>query len=78
MALAGGLSLQAVKFSGKEMASLLVSCCSHSLTGIRGRKVNTGRGNNCQGPTFCSDSNVIQGTLLADKCQDGQIPEHAL
>jgi hypothetical protein len=41
MALACGLFLQTLGFSGKGIASLLASSCSHSLAGIRGRKVNT-------------------------------------
>jgi hypothetical protein len=39
MTLAGGLSLQTVGFNGKGMASLSVSSHSHSLPGIREKKL---------------------------------------
>jgi hypothetical protein len=64
MTLAGGLSLQAVGFNGKGMASLPASSCSHSLAGIRGRKANTGRGDNCQGSTFGCAS-ILKAQALA-------------
>jgi hypothetical protein len=48
----------------QKMASLTVSSHSHSHTGIRGRKAKTGKGDNCQGPTFGCDS-VLEAQVLA-------------
>jgi hypothetical protein len=42
MTSANGLSLQTVQFNGKGMASLLVSSHSHSLPGIRDKKLTLG------------------------------------
>jgi hypothetical protein len=64
MASADGLSLQAVRFSGKGMASLPMSYCCHSLADIRGRKANTGRGDNCQGPKLSCDL-ILEAHALA-------------
>jgi hypothetical protein len=46
MTSANGLSLQRVGFSGKGMVSLLASSRSHSLPGVRGSEVNTGKESN--------------------------------
>jgi hypothetical protein len=64
MASAGGLSLQEIGFNDKGMASLPASSHSHSFAGIRGSKTNTGRGDNCQGPTFGCDS-ILEDQALA-------------
>jgi hypothetical protein len=78
MTLADGLSFQAIGLSGKRMTSLPEVLAATALLASETKKKNAGRGNNCLGPTFCCDMNGIQGTILANKYQGGQITEYTL
>jgi hypothetical protein len=73
MTSANGLSLQTVGFNGKGMTFLLASSHRHSLLRIRDKKLTLGGKITAKGPTFCNDSNKIQGTVLADNTVRYQI-----
>jgi hypothetical protein len=81
MASAGGLSLQAVGFSGKGMASLPESPHNHSLAYVTGRKANMGRGGSYQ-ETHLTWKLILRLALLMIRCspnkQTGFLPYEVL